>query len=97
MATGAGVSHFEAVSEDLPLIIYAETNPIYDRMDNINHRLSWMVDVHFYTHTEFDPMFEQLEGLFNEHNIPFDVESVDYGRYKDGRDGVFYYKFVCEV
>ena len=96
-STGVNVAHYDSVSEALPLIVFFETGRKYYWSDNKPVRKSWAVDVHFYTHTEFDPIVEVLEDLFAANDIPFDMVSVQYGQYKDGRDGVIYYKFECEV
>jgi hypothetical protein len=93
----ANVAHFDSVSEELPLIVYFETERKYYYADNISIKKSCIVDVNFFTHKSFDPIVEKLEDLFNENGIAFDMESIQYGRYKDTRDGVIYYKFVCEV
>ena len=91
------VSHYDSVSEVCPHIIFFETGRNYYYTDNIASRKSWKVDVHFFTHDEYDPIIERLEDMFNDNNIPFDMESVMYGRDKDGRESVIYYIFNCEV
>jgi len=91
------VSHYDSVSEICPHIIYFETSRNYYYSDNRADRKTWKVDVHFFTHDEFDPILERLEDLFNDYNIPFDMDEVYYGRDKDGRESVIYYVFNCEV
>jgi len=100
------VGHFRALNSDIPRIIYNETGKIYEEFDNNVFSLGWKVEVHFYTRTEFDPIVEQLENLFNKNNIGFRLLEIKYGwtEVKANADSnavaqneLIYYLFECAV
>jgi len=93
----ANTSHCESDREACPKIVYIETGRQYARYDNVVFEAAWLVDVHFYTNAEFDPLVEALEKGFNDNGVPFDMESVLYGREEDGRASKFKYLFKCVV
>jgi hypothetical protein len=96
------VQHFKAKGKGFPRIVYAETGRKYYCADNRVEHAAWQVGVSLFTKTEFEPMVEELEALFNDHNIPFDLAGVEYGSIlgdakEPGQDGVIFYLFECEV
>jgi len=90
-------SHCESDREACPKVIYIETGRQYERFDNLVHRAWWLVDVHFFTNVEFDPLVEALEDAFNGAGVPFDMESVLYGRETSGEMSKFKYLWKCVV
>jgi hypothetical protein len=96
------VQHFISRNKGFPRIIYTETGRNYEKYENKVFGKSWTVEVHFFTKTDFDPIVEALEDMFNDNDIPFELMGIQYGSVPGdgkvpGQDGVIYYMFECEV
>ena len=91
------VFYFESKETPPPRIVYVETGRKYERYDGLVGHKWWVVDVHFFTDKDFDPIVERLEDLFSDNGVPFHMADIQHGRDSEGRGGLNYYRFVCEV
>jgi hypothetical protein len=93
--------HFKAKRAGFPRLIFGETTRRYFYADNRVAYVRWVVEVHLFTKTHFDPIVDELESMFTDNGISYDMVGVEYGdTIMDGKSlekGVIYYLYECEV
>ena len=71
------VYHYEAVEVDFPYIVYQEYAETYSFASGSALKENIMVEIYFYTKTEFDPAWDLLKQTLMENKVFFST-SISY-------------------
>ena len=93
--------HLESEGETFPRIVYAETGRAYESFDGVHKMAYWAVEIDLFVKEDSHEVFERLERVLAENEIPFDCDGIHYGEatFKAGKShaGVVWYQLICEV
>lgn len=88
------VYHYWRPQMQTPFIVWAETGEADDlHADNRKGEILLSITVDVYTQSEFDGLLDAVFDFFNDKEIPFELNSVDF----EEDTGTIHYRFTCEM
>ena len=98
LSVGIPVYHYVALKQDYPYIVWAETGED-DSQDADNRKVLQTIGgwIQYYTKTEYDPLFDEIQFALNGLDIGWSLFSVDYDAINSVISYQWDFSLVCGV
>ena len=92
--TGCNLYHYFRPVMNVPYLLWAETGEANSlNADNGKREQAIAIDVDYYTKNEFDSVIDEIQNLFIDNNIAFELTSVAF----EDSTNLIHYSWTAEV